>query len=365
MLEEGRINWRQLFFLIAISRLVRPITYIPGLTAPPFGHDILLTNPVIMVISWLLAAPLLFLARRFPGQTLVEYSVTLLGPAGKVIGLLYIWFFLHASAIFLRQFSEFFINAIMPETPLLVFILAMALLAAAAARNGLEVISRTGEIIGPLVIFSIILIFFFLLKDLDPGNFLPFLDMGPLPILYGSVTISLAAPELLFLAMAAPFLNRKRELGKAALASILTFTLAFVLIEGAIIGLFGDAEARSLTFPFFSAVQMVNIGNILQRIEAVYIGAWFFGSFISVTCFYYLAALGTAQLLGLKDYKPLVLPLGSIIVALAVLLFASSVELKEFISYKIWTPYASLFLVFIPLLLLLVALVSKKGGVKA
>ena len=48
--------------------------------------------------------------------------------------------------------------------------------------------------------------------------------------------------------------------------------------------------------------------------------AWMLGGFVKVGVFYYAAVLGSAQLFGLKDYRPLVLPAGTIVVALSILL---------------------------------------------
>ena len=41
---------------------------------------------------------------------------------------------------------------------------------------------------------------------------------------------------------------------------------------------------------------------------------WVVGAFVKISVFYYVAALGTAQWLNLSDYRPVVWPLGIIIV---------------------------------------------------
>lgn len=153
MLENGRISWRQVAFLIATSRLALIITYPVLFSLPPANHDVWLNALGAMLLFPLLLLPLLALARRFPQQTLVQYCQALLGPMGKIIGLLYIWFFVHLGAIYLRQFTELFTSVTMPETPPVVFSVAMAVLAAAAVRSGLEVIGRMVELIGPFVFF--------------------------------------------------------------------------------------------------------------------------------------------------------------------------------------------------------------------
>lgn len=361
MLEDGRITWKQIAFLIIVSRLVIAITYLPALASPPGNQDTWLVKPPNLVITLLMVLPLYLLSKRFPDKTLIQYSEVLLGPAGKLVGILYVWYFIHVSAITLRQFGDFFTAAQMPETPLLVFIIALAVLAASAVRNGLEVIGRISEVICPLLMFTLALLAVLIAKDLDLKNLQPFFEQGYLSTVHGGFTTAMRNSEILLFAMAVPYLNRKEDLGKAIIVSISAFTFFFMLIDVTVIGLFGVEEAKMLTFPFFSLSKLINIGNFLERIEAMHMAIWILGTFLNLSLFYYLAVLSTAQLLRLTDYKPLVLPLGAIIVSLSILLFGSLVELREFTSWKIWTPYGFFFLVFLPYTLLITELIRKKG----
>ena len=93
--------------------------------------------------------------------------------------------------------------------------------------------------------------------------------------------------------------------------------------------------------------------------------AWVLGGFFKIGVFYYVAVLGSAQWFGLKDYRPLVLPVGIILLALSILLWDGSiVDMLHFIA-KVWVPILLIvFEVVIPLLLLIVAMVRGKGGRK-
>ncbi|MBC7342498.1 MAG: GerAB/ArcD/ProY family transporter [Clostridia bacterium] len=127
------------------------------------------------------------------------------------------------------------------------------------------------------------------------------------------------------------------------------------------LGLFEEVEPKNMTFPFFSAMHMIEVGNFLERIDAIHMSIWVLSSFIAIATFYYLASLGIIQVLGLEDYKPTVAPLGIIIVSLSFLLFNNLAELNEFLT-RIVPPYTAIFLVFFPYLMLLAALVRKIGG---
>ncbi|MFZ5647645.1 MAG: GerAB/ArcD/ProY family transporter [Bacillota bacterium] len=361
MLENGRIDWKQAAWLIIISRSVTFIS-LEALKAPPANQQTWMVGPIALGIAMVMAVPFLILAKRFPRQTLIQYSETLLGPLGKLIGVFYVWFFIHTSAITLRHLGGFFTTAVMPETPTLVFIISLALLAASAVRNGIEVIGRTGQVIGPALLVTFILIAALVAKDVNPKALLPLFDKGFSQLLYGGLIYAPRCNEILVAAMVAPYLNLKKDINKAVFVGFAVYFLFFMLVDATVIGVFGVEQAKTLVFPFFSLTQIISIGDFLERVEIFYLTAWILCLFIKVIIFYYAAALGTAQILRLKDYKPLAFPLGTIIVILSVLLVESQVELMEFTSYKIWTFYALPFVVFLPLALLLTELVRKKGN---
>lgn len=97
-----------------------------------------------------------------PGRTLIEILKDNFGRyPGSIIAVLYIWYFIHLAALVLRNFGEYMVTAIYPETPILFVIILFALTIAYAVKNGLEVLSRTAEIFFPLLLFSVILMFFY------------------------------------------------------------------------------------------------------------------------------------------------------------------------------------------------------------
>ena len=57
---------------------------------------------------------------------------------------------------------------------------------------------------------------------------------------------------------------------------------------------------------------------------------WVVGAFVKISVFYYVVALGTAQWLNFSDYRPVVWPLGIIIVEFSFWSLPSTVELSSF-----------------------------------
>lgn len=361
MLEDGRVTYKQLIFLVFISRIVITLTYLPALTAPPANQDVWLSELLSLPIQLLLAVPVYLLWQRFPNQSIIQYSQALLGITGKLIGLLYVWLFIHFTAITLCQFNMFITTAIMPETPPLFFAISLVLFCAYAVQKGIEVIGRLSEIVAPLIMIAVITIVVFLTKDMNLKALTPIMEEGFFPVLQGGSIIATRTVEVIGLAMVLLYLNDRKKAKTIFVFSFLLISVYFVIITIPILAVFGVDAAKNQTFPFFSTIKLVSVGDFLERIEAIHLGIWVLGIFIKISFYYYLAVLGIGQLLNFKEYKSLILPVGTIIIPLCILIAHSIVEMREFTSYKIFTWYSLFFMVFIPSILLLIAILRKKG----
>lgn len=361
MLEEGRITYKQLIFLTFISRLIFTLTYLPALREPPANQDIWLSSLLFLPLQLLLALPIYLLWKRFPNQSIIQYSQRIAGRFGKLIGFLFIWYLLQNTAISLAQFSLLFTSVIMPETPCLFFDLTLVFTCSYALRKGLEVIGRLSEFLTPIILISITLVFILLVKDMNFKQLTPVMEKGIFPIFQGGLIYTAGTVEVLGLAMLLPYLNNSQNVKKVFVYSFALVSLFTIIISLPILTIFGLEERRTLTFPFYEVIRLVNVANFIERVESVHMAIWILGIFLKISFQYYLIVLGLSQLLNLKDLKPLVLPIGSITIPLSHLMAPSLVELQAFTSYEIFFFYSHFFLFLLPTLLLLTAIIRKKG----
>ncbi|MTI84317.1 MAG: hypothetical protein FH756_10510 [Firmicutes bacterium] len=84
------------------------------------------------------------------------------GSRRRLVGLIYVLFFLFTTATIVREFADIFTTNFMLETPLLVFSIGIVIASAYAVRNGLEVFTRVNEIILPLILVMIALLVIFI-----------------------------------------------------------------------------------------------------------------------------------------------------------------------------------------------------------
>lgn len=364
MLEDGRISTRQALLILIINRLVIAFTYVPAINSPPQNQDVWIATVLAFPLTVLFSAPALLLALRFPKQSLIQCSRILLGKSGVLVGLLYIWILLQTGAIALRQFGELMVASPMPETPILVFILGVTVIAVSAARNGLEVMGRMADIITPLAIGTILLVVVLVAKEADAKALTPVLEKGIAPVLYGAFTIStLTIDNMLIISMIVSYLNKPQRVTRIVMGSFIINTVIFVIIIVSIIMVYGVQQAQNRTFPTLGLMRLIEIGNVIERLEAIHMAIWVLGIILKVAVFCYLTSLGIGQLFSLKTYRPLVVPVGALMIVLSIWLFDNMVELREFTSYKIAPYYSLVFITAIPLLLLVVHFITRKREV--
>jgi len=351
-----RISPLQVTVLFVLSRITVTLVYFPAMADPSLKQDVWLGHLLGALWSILFAWVINLLWQRFPEQTFVQVLETVLGKAvGKVVTLGYLFFLLLALSTDLRHLGEFYVAASLPRTPIIVIIGVFALMIAWAAKAGLEVIGRAAQAVFPILILSIVLVFVFLLKDINFSVFFPvYIQSGFEPHFKQLFSVLGRSVEFVWVGMLVPFVDEPRRLFRAVLYALLWLAGLFSLMAIAITGTMGPVQ-QFLYFPFFIAVQQISVADFLERLDAIVLAVWFLGMFLRGGLILWALALGTAQWLGLKHYRPLVFPLVGLGMTLAIAMAESFSELRSYLAPETLTPYMLLFVCIIPLLVLAIA----------
>lgn len=139
-------------------------------------------------------------------------------------------------------------------------------------------------------------------------------------------------------------------LGGIAVAVVLSLS---ILVLGA-----GDT-ARHL-YPSYALAQEINIGEFLDRVEAVMAILWFFSIYFKLTIYFYGMTLGLAQLAGLKETRILMLPMGMLLLIGAITVSPNTIFFNQLATY--WSLYDMTYVLGFLLLLLAVHAIRGKGS---
>ncbi|MEO3947864.1 endospore germination permease [Gorillibacterium sp. CAU 1737] len=364
-MERGRISTRQAAVLIFLVVVGESILLYPTVLANIAKQDAwiaaFLGLPFGMGQIWIYYRLLL----KHPGKTLLEIIEATLGKwGGTLLSVWYLFFFYVTTSALIRETGDFLATQYFTNTPLRAIHMLLIALLLWGIYCGLEVIARTAEILFPLLLLSTLIIWLCLLPQVKAENLLPVFEGGSLPLIHAiMVVVSYPFGQAVVISMILPFVNRQPHLGRDIILS--------AAMGGALIGMMllfsllvlGSFNTESTIYTSYVLAQKINIGNFLQRIEAMLTGAWLISSFFKSVLYSYATALGTAQLFKLKEFRPLIFPIGMILFGLSVL-FAPSIQYYLFTFDPYWTLWDLTNGLVLPTLLLLwpARLINRASG---
>lgn len=363
MLEKGKISAFQMAIMMYPTIVATAILTLPGVTAKYAKNDLWL-SPIYASLVGILTVYIAYrLHRLYPKQTIVQYSEHIVGVLpGKLIGLLFILFYLHANGLIVRQYADFVAGSFLGKTPITVVVVTMVAVSAWTVRGGVEVIGRVCQIFTPIFIFPLTIVLL-LIPDMKLGNLFPVMGHGIMPGIAGASIPQAWFSEYFLIAFLLPFLSDVHKGMKWGMISVLAVTITLIYLNLIILLLFG-VETSDMLYPVLNAFRYISVANFFENLEAFVMAIWILGNFMKISVFYYAAALGTAQWLKLSDYRPIVMPLGFITMLLSFWDLPNFTDLAHFISKTI-PFYLTSVETLIPLLLLIVALLrtNKKGQI--
>jgi spore germination protein KB len=359
MIEKGKISAYQMSLLLYPTVMATAIVTAPSITFKYADRDLWLSSVWASVVGFLTVYVIDRLNKLYPKETFIQYCENILGILlGKLLGMIYLFYFLFADGIILREYAEFIIGNFFDQTPLLVVVGSLVFVSACAVRGGIEVLGRSTQVFSALYIVPFLLMVLVLLPDLKIRNMLPIMAHGIKPSILGAVAEQSWFCQVFFAAFFLPFLVNRSDGKKWCIITVLVITLNMIVANLTTLFLFGQITA-TLTYPIMSAARYVNVADFLEHLESAVMAIWVVGAFVKVSVYYYALALGTAQWLKMSDYRPLVFPYGLLILLFTFWVAPSYQKLGELIEKADIFEVTLLFTV-IPALLLLLAVLRQR-----
>lgn len=357
-----KISGQQGIFLIVITIFSTMIIYLPAIIIEIAKQDGWLSVLVAALAGIVFGHATALLGERFPDQTIVQYAPTLLGRfLGKAMGLIFLLIYIIVNVSVVREFAEIFLSIFMPETPMYIFIASILIVSAYTVSQGLEVLARANTITFVVYVSIIVAIVSLNIPNMEASNLTPVLEYGVGRVLWSAIPAIEFFVEVQVLTMLAPYLVRPREVRAVAFWGVLlSGFLLLVLVLAGIAVL--NCEASRTQFLALSLARRISIGGIIERVDPLVMLMWMGGLFIKSAVFYYVTAVGFAQLLNIKSYRSTIAPMGLVIAVAAVFLWPNAIELRYQLSHIL--PFAALCTILGTLLLLIAAWYKGKRGEK-
>ncbi|MFC5700225.1 endospore germination permease [Cohnella faecalis] len=366
MSEQSKLSAHQLMVISVFFTIGSAILVIPAVMAHFAKQDAWIAAVIGvgagMLSVWIITA----VGVQFPKRTLIEIIEAALGRwPGKIISLwLFGTIFLCSPSVVLFVLGNFMVTQMMPETPVQSLQILFALIVVMGARLGLETLARAAELLFP---------FFAVLYVLLVVSASPEIKIANLQPLFETDLASLGSASLFFmctlnmpivvLLMIFPSMSPPLRARKAIFTGSLIGSLAMAVIVLVTILVFGPDFTAGHFFPSYELAQKIRIAGFFQRFEVIIAFLWILSLYFRLTLYIYCTATAAAQIFRLKDHRPLILPIGMLLVVMPTLIFPN-IAYEQTYELKTWIPYTLSVGLLLPLLLLIVhglrkALVSR------
>lgn len=261
-----------------------------------------------------------------PGKSLVEYAMMVFGKwLGRLVSLIYVSFFLLVIAITVKVVADF-MGVVYPTTPPSVFVMTMFAIAAWVVYSGIEVMGRTMQILLPLMMILGISASLLSMPDKDFTQIYPILNEDMMTLAKGTLVFVAMYSELIGFAMVTDHAKNPKKMPKQILWLGCILVAMFLSPVTGPIMVFGESLAKNLTFPTYTEIQYIHVGNVIERLDIIGVLLWTIGSFFRISMFMFAAVKGMAQLSGSKRETTYLIPMTLLAVGLSLSMMQSSRE---------------------------------------
>jgi spore germination protein KB len=364
MENKIQISVRQFAVLVILYTIGTTILVIPSGLAADAKQDAWIASLLGVGLNLLVVCLYNRVGSCFPDMTLVQYNEKLLGKwLGKLLSFIFISFCFIGAATVLFYMGNFVNTQVMPETPIQAINIIFAIVVVMGVRLGLETLVRAAEIFFPWVIFLFFILVICLLPDIQVQKLQPMFTVGVKPLIKAALSVAGTAsfPFIVLFMVFPVHVNHLRKTKKAYLSATLIGGACYVMITFLCISVLGAKMTERHMFPSYALAKQINIGNFFERVEILIAGIWFLTVYFKITFYFYGFVVGLAQILNIEDYRPLVIPLGMILVVYSLVVYPNVVYMAEF-DTKVYIPYALTICILYPIFLLGVTAFRNRKG---
>ncbi|MBD2872932.1 GerAB/ArcD/ProY family transporter [Paenibacillus arenilitoris] len=257
----------------------------------------------------------LYLYNKHPDLTFVEYSQKTVGTwVTAILVVPFLTVATESSMGIIQHMGIFLKTSMMRETPLYVFHAFIYITIAMTLRAGIEVMARLFFLLTVFMVLFILTVLLLATPEYHPAYMLPFLPQGFKPVLHGVyATVGFPYAELIFFTMLLPFV-RQAEIGnlpKKMYVALWASTMSMVFVTVSTIMTFGPI-AGERKYSVFEIARIIEVQEIIQRIESLIGISLILGSYMKATLSMYVLNIGLSRLLRLSDDRLLIFPLALI-----------------------------------------------------
>lgn len=364
MIKEGKFGTHEaicLAILVMITKIfytsVRVLIRITG-TASWYA------TLISSLVSMLLFLMLCLLMKRFPGKDLVGIFEEVTGKIiGKFLSLIFVVYFLYYTGSNLREFLEMIKVYNLPYTQPSLILGSFILVMIALAYSGIEGLARFAAVAFYPVIVGAAAILIMAIPQYNVGAIFPIGGYGIWKSVSTGFFRASSYSEVVILAF---LINSIHGVERFKKIGIISISLSGIIIAAAAfcsVMAFGYPQAGENVSDLFQIARVIYINRFFQRIESIFLFIWIMSSFVTVGTAFYMSLSIYCKVFHVENHRPLILPFSFLAFMVALEPKSLAEVTQRNISYI--RTYSIFVVYFIPILVLLLAVILRKKGVKS
>lgn len=357
------ITSKQLIFIIIGSQIATAIFSLPRAASKDAGQDAWIAVILGAVIPLLSLFLIERMARRYPQLSFVGLSKTLFGWfLGTGLIILFVAYEIFFQSFVFRAFAELTSAYLLPNTPMPVIILVIALAVFYAASRGAQVVGRINEIFFFFLVLSLLMLIPSTFKEANYLYLLPVATTNPVSILKGALATQFAYGGMEVLLVFYSMVGNKNEVLKAGFIAVGITTCIYLFMTIICLLVYSSEVLQDILWPGLSILNVAYF-PVIERLEFIFLTFWLSlgarpainGCCAAADCLTRLLKLDT------QKHYPLLVGLITLGIYILAILPKNIIQLN---SMSIYATYTSLVIALgLPLLYLLVgALRREKVG---
>ncbi len=343
-MTKSKIGTMEAIMLVLTIIITHTISSLPRELLVSTKSSTIINLIFVSILALFFSYLIVRLMKNFGGCDIIDISEYLGGKVLKtIIGTIFIFYFLVSSSILLRNFCESIKIIYYPMTNIIFIISFFVLAVCAANRLDFNASLKTNLLIVPLVLASIVFLFFANMNQFVPERAFPILGDGLIQTFVLGLGNLAAFGGISFLYFLPPYLKEPEKMKKIALVSIGISAIYLILCVATLLFMFSFFINTNEITPLYNATRYIEFGTFFQRLESIFLLIWIlaYACYLSITSKFSMSIF--KKLTHIETKKPLIDIFGLFIFALA--LFPKNYAISDKFETEVY-PYLVLGITF-------------------
>lgn len=315
---DEKLNYFEASFLIVIVVISHIILEFPNViirsTLSASVINIIYITAIALVF-FLIVAKLL---KPFNGNNIMYVAEYVGGKTLKtILSSIYVCYFVFISSLIIRGFSETLKVVYFPKANTVFLIGSFILAATLAVILGYRNIIKVNTLLVPIILFTMIIVFFSSLKNFDTSRLFPILGKGTKETFINGITNLYTLGGLIYIFLVGSSLKNINDFKKVGILSIILSATYLLLSVVSSLILFPFLNTGNDVLSVYLSTRTIHFGNFLPRSDTIFMFVWIF-NFLLYLCVVLLYIAKVCK----ENFKPQNQNIIPIISAIAIFILA-------------------------------------------